>query len=475
MPLGVLLGALLATSSPGLAASGGQTAALLRKYLAERAADGFSGVVIVARGDDLLVEEAYGLADREAKVENRVDSVFTVGSITKQFTATAILQLEVAGKLSLSDPLSRFWKDAPADKAGITIHQLLTHTSGLASDHGDDHEPVGRDAYVARVLASKLESAPGERHAYANSGYSLLAAIVELVSREGYEDYLAAHLFAPAGMKDTGYVRPKWAPSRIAKGYHPDGKLWGTIVGRTWLPDGPGWNLRGNGGIHATVSDMRRWHVALRGDTLLPAASRAKLHVRHVPEGGGTFYGYGWSIEDSPWGELVTHNGGNGFFFADCLRFLEPDVFIYYATNSRDRDLGRLLARIVFEGVAPERLALVEGGARWGLPDTPVARRAASLLDAIATGTPESRAKAARELFTPEMLGRRPPEEMAEIMARCEGDFGSFRVARADAMSHEQLVIRIEGDGPEGRSKLDVTVEEAEPHRIARIGLEAGR
>ncbi|HET9298331.1 MAG TPA: serine hydrolase domain-containing protein, partial [Candidatus Polarisedimenticolaceae bacterium] len=203
-------------------------------WLTERAKAGFSGVVLAARDGKLVLAKGYGLADREAGTPFKVDSVFSIGSVTKQFTAAAILKLEQDGKLSVQDPITKFYPDAPVDKRAITLHQLLTHTAGLDSDFAGDYDAVDRDAYVGRILASKLRSTPGTTHHYANSGYSLLAAVVEKAAGMPYETYLREKLFLPAGMKETGYKQPAWPSSRVAVGYRGK-ERWGTILEKKWL------------------------------------------------------------------------------------------------------------------------------------------------------------------------------------------------------------------------------------------------
>jgi CubicO group peptidase (beta-lactamase class C family) len=314
-------------------------------------ASDFKGSVLVWKGGTALLRKGYGMADRESGVPYDADTVFDVGSITKQFTAAAILKLEMQGKLHVEDGIGKFFPAVPEDKRAITLHQLLTHTSGLDSDFARDYDPVLRDEYVKRILTSKLRSKPGEAYFYANSGYSLLGAIVEIVSGTSYEKYLRENLFLPAGMKDTGYKLPGWPQTRVAVGYH-DGKRWGRITEKPWAEDGPYWALRANGGIHSTLDDMLRWHVALSGDKVLSASEKEKMFHRHVREGAGadTFYGYGWSIGDAPWGgRLIEHNGGNGTFFADFLRFVDDDLVVVLSTNDSEVPGGRIahaLARL---------------------------------------------------------------------------------------------------------------------------------
>lgn len=299
-----------------------------------RAGD-FSGVVLVASGDDVVVE-AMGMSDRGAGRRNRTDTVFDIQSITKQFTAAAILRLEMDGLLSVDDAVGKYIEGLPEDKAAITLHQLLTHTAGLPEDLGGDYEPVGRREYLDRVGEADLVSEPGVEYAYSNVGYSVLAAVIERVSGQPYESYLHEALFEPAGLTSTGYVLPDFDDRAVAIGY--DGRH---RVGRPnhqrWAEDGPYWNLRGNGGILTTAHDMYLWHQALLDDHILDDAAKARLYGRHTPEGDGSdsFYGYGWILTPTtPDGWLISHDGGNDVFFADFLRFLDHDLTIFVATNN---------------------------------------------------------------------------------------------------------------------------------------------
>ena len=325
--------------------------ARLDRYFAELQAGGFSGVVLVDRAG-VVDEIALGLADREAGRRVDLDSVFDIGSVTKQFTAAAILRLEMEGQLSVQDPLSLYVAGLPASKQVITIHQLLTHTAGLVSDVGGDYEPVTRDEFIRRFAESSLLHRVGERYAYANTGYSMLAVVIELVTGQSYEAYLAQALFEPSGMRQTGYVLPDW-DDKVAVGYGGDERF-GRPNEQPWAPDGPYWNLRGNGGLLSTAGDMHRWHKALLGESVLDAQAKAKLYGQHTPEGVGapTYYGYGWALFPTAFDTtLITHNGGNGVFFADFLRFLDEDVTIFVATNAArgaDATIGFEVARQAF-------------------------------------------------------------------------------------------------------------------------------
>lgn len=300
---------------------------------------GFSGSVLVAKAGKILLEKGYGWQDREKKVAESAATVFSVGSITKQFTGAAILKLEMQGKLSVQDPLSKFFPGAPADKAGITLHQLLTHTAGFPGAIGDDYELLDADAFARSALATPLEFSPGQRHSYSNVGYSLLGIIVEKVSGKGYEQFLYDNLWKPAGMEHTGYLRPGFKPADLAVGYR-DGERWGTALDRPWMPDGPGWHLRANGGVLSTAGDMYRWFQALQGDQVLNAAAKTKYFKPQVPECPDcpTFYAYGWVFEQEPGGpKMFWHNGGNGVY--NAYMGFEPDAgaCIMVSSNSNDK------------------------------------------------------------------------------------------------------------------------------------------
>jgi CubicO group peptidase (beta-lactamase class C family) len=327
-------------------------------YLTRLAAFGFSGAAVVAKGEDVLLAKGYGLADREKGIPVTVDTVFTVGSITKQFTAAAISKLESEGKLSVRDPISKHFPDVPEDKKGITLHHLLTHSSGLRSDFVEtDFTPVGREEYVRRALASDLLFEPGSSYAYANSGYSLLGAVIEQVAGKSYEAYLREALFEPAGMSRTGYRIPAWRPEQIAQGYR-GGEKWGTVLERPMAEDGPYWGLRANGGIHSTLADMLRWHRALEGDRVLPAAAKAKLFEPYVAEDprGSSHYGYGWAIFRTRRGtKLVAHYGGNGIFAADFHRYVDEGGMFFVASNAEVSaiEISGKIAALLFDEEVP--------------------------------------------------------------------------------------------------------------------------
>ena len=305
-----------------------------RTYIQRLEKLGFAGVVLVAKGGAPIFAEGFGLADREQGLRWTPATVSCIGSITKQFTGAAILKLEEDKKLSVADPIGLYFKDVPADKAQITLHHLLTHSSGLSDPEDiDDFDPVPLAEYLRKVLSRPLLFAPGAGYSYANANFSLLGAIIEKLSGMSYEAFVRERLFLPSGMYETGYLLPHWGDGRMAQGYRA-GERWGTVLGRPMAVDGPHWALRANGGIHSTVYDMLRWARSLLEGRILSPESMKKYWAPHASEGGDTFYGYGWSIAKAPDGtKIVTHNGGNGIFFADLAIVPDAGLVVFLMTN----------------------------------------------------------------------------------------------------------------------------------------------
>jgi CubicO group peptidase (beta-lactamase class C family) len=310
------------------------------KFLDDTLPDGTSGTVVAARGGSVAHCRGFGLADRDAKVAARCDTVYDTMSMTKQFTAAAILKLEMMGELRVTDPLSKFVGPVPDDKRAITLHHLLTHTAGLPEQLGGDYDALSREDMLDGALESRLRSAPGTEHSYSNLGYSVLAAVVERASGGGYEAFLAENLFAPAGMTQTGYVLPEWKPGQVAVEYDENGAPKGKPFDHPWAEDGPYWNLRGNGGLLSTARDMFRWHVALRGDQVLSKSAKDKLFKPHVPEeeGGGSYYGYGWVVSPTDEGRIVWHDGGNGWSLGVMARFPDQGAMVFWVSNHAYKD-----------------------------------------------------------------------------------------------------------------------------------------
>lgn len=325
---------------------------------------GFSGVVLVARKGKIVLSKGYGLIDREKQLPVTTSSVFPIGSESKQFTAAAIVKLEMQGKLKFTDPITNYLKDVPADKAGITIHQLLTHSSGIPNSVGRCTQEMTREEFIKMNLSAPLDFEPGKQYSYSNAGYNLLAVIVEIASGEDFEKYMIENLFAPAGMKQTGIFLPKYKLENIAVGYR-DGKKWGNLYEKIYDYDYPdrknyGYEFcsRGSGGMLSTVSDLYKWHKSFAGERVFSKAAKEKIFTPYIREGEGasSFYGYGWAIFTTPRNtKLIAHNGNvNDVFEADFSRYVDENVALIMMTNSLNRQeaaikLSSEIKHIIFD------------------------------------------------------------------------------------------------------------------------------
>ncbi len=311
-------------------AGNSKTALNINRYLSAMEGLGFSGAIIVSEGDEIILRKGYGYANRETRQPYTPGTIQTSASITKQFTGAAILLLESRGELSVDDPITKYFEQVPEEKQNITIHQLLTHSSGLVGGVGRDEDPMEKQPYLDRVLAEPLYFDPGTGYRYSNSGYSLLGMIVEQVSGVNYETFLRNDLLLPSGMTNTRYILPDWDPDEMAVGYR-NGETWGKVYKRVWIEDGPNWVLRANGGLHTTVDDMIKWLKTVQGRGVLDIDVARRWTTGYVRENNGfSDYGYGWVVYDhNRWGKVIAHSGSNRIFEADFVWLPESDLFFY--------------------------------------------------------------------------------------------------------------------------------------------------
>ncbi|MBK6364712.1 MAG: beta-lactamase family protein [Saprospiraceae bacterium] len=183
--------------------------------------------MLVELNGNKVISKGYGYRNAELKEKNTPNTIFDIGSLTKQFTAAAILKLEMQGKLSTSDTITKYFQNVPVDKSTITIHDLLRHQSGLQSNVGEDYDPITETAFLDSLMISPLQFKIGSDFSYSNIGYSLLALIIEKVSGQTYEQYLYEKLWKPSGMEVTGYSRPNFNTVLIAMGYGKNYTIWG--------------------------------------------------------------------------------------------------------------------------------------------------------------------------------------------------------------------------------------------------------
>ena len=294
--------------------------------LSAAAEEGLCGTILIRSHDQVLMHKAYGWADADSGREMTIDTGFDIGSLVKPITATGILKLEEQGKLSTSDTLARFFPDSPADKRDITLEQVLTHKAGMRDVFGGDYQVVSRDWILEKIMNAPLIATPGEREEYSNSGYSLLAIIIEDVSGRPYEEFIRDEVLEPAGVYRLGYVLPGWTRGELAVGYRRDGERWGTPIDHPWADDGPGWNLRGNGGMLSTAEEMGRWYEALFDGKILG------------PEALEKYYSYDAGKSPSVGGLALAHAGGNGIFNTLQISWIDADTHMTFFSSCAARE-----------------------------------------------------------------------------------------------------------------------------------------
>ena len=315
-------------------------------YNAER---GFIGTVLVAKGGQIVFEKGYGMANIELDVPSTPDTKFRLGSITKQFTSTAILQLQEQGKLSVQDLACKYVDNCPESWKPVTIHQLLTHTSGIPSYTAMPEfpkpkfmrQPLSPIEVVMLTKDKPLDFPPGTKYRYDNTGYVMLGVIIEKVSGEKYADYLQKHILDPLEMKDTGYDVTRKILKGRAAGYSPMGpkNFQNADYLDMSLPHAAG-------SMYSTTRDLYRWDRALYGEKVLSKASKEAAWKAEKES-----YGYGWMLAPMANHKQIGHGGGINGFSTYIARFPEDDAAVIVLSNNEAGNAGAVagsLAGVLF-------------------------------------------------------------------------------------------------------------------------------
>lgn len=307
----------------------------------------FMGVVGVQAGDEPASLWAFGDASVELGVANKIDSIFMIGSISKQFTAAAILLLEQDGKLNTGQKVGEYLPGF-AHGEGISVEQLLTHTSGVADIYsldsfGESHGQADDfAAVITEIGAQPLTLEPGSGFSYSNGGYAVLAAIIERVSGTSYSDFLQQRIFAPLGMKDSSDGEPGPVRAGRVSGYDP----WGSDQLAPAVPVSYAY-LKGSGSLWSTAADLLTWSKALHGGRLLADEQYDKLTTDY-----GSGYGYGVSIFSRFGRDTIGHDGRVSGFSSDLAWYAEEAMAVVVLGNVQSvaRDLiRRQVAAAVFD------------------------------------------------------------------------------------------------------------------------------
>ena len=300
-------------------------------------ADKPGAAIIVVKGGRVLLRKAYGMANLELRLPMQPEHVFALASISKQFTAAAVLKLAEEGRLSVDDDITKFLPAYPTHGLHITIEHLLTHTSGLSglSETSDLRAVAAQESPLVNVLGDWVkdlppDSAPGERWAYSNWGYSLLGSIVEQASGMSYAAYVEQRLLAPAGMTHTFYGdRRRVIPMRVP-GYELQGDQVANVAqprSRIFLPGGAA-------SLLSTVDDLARWDDALKTGRVLAPASLDRMFTSYrLKDGTITNYGYGWDLGSYAGHRVQEHAGGTTGFLSYIVRMPDDGVFVAILSN----------------------------------------------------------------------------------------------------------------------------------------------
>ena len=290
--------------------------------------------LIVVKNGKTLLRKGYGMADVAGKVAMPPDATLRLGSITKQFTAVGIMLLVDDGKLSVSDPITKFLPDYTTQGKVITVEHLLTHTSGIVSYTGkpDFRSRSHQDMTVAQMVDyfknDPLEFAPGSKYAYNNSGYFLLGAIIEKVSGQSYAKFVEQRIFAPLGMTHTAYEGSERAITLRAAGHQK------TAEG--FAPSNPvSMSLPyAAGSLVSTVDDLAKWDAAITAGRLLKPASWKQAFTSYtLTDGKPTGYGYGWDVGKLRGSPAIGHGGNINGFSTYAVRLPQEEVYVALLTN----------------------------------------------------------------------------------------------------------------------------------------------
>ena len=396
----------------------------------------------VVRNGTVETLRTYGTANLEVGAAVTRDTVFELGSLTKQFTAVAVMMLVEDGKLRLDDSIATHLPEVPGAWRGITIRHLLTHSSGLREYLSVPGLPDRAHALGHREMTGLFatsipqEFSPGDTWAYSNTGYLLLGDIVERTSGQSYWEFLRARVFAPAGMQSTRSSEPRAVIRHRASGYGWHG---GGLENRPALSE----NAYAAGSIASTITDMSRWAVALQGDTLLANATRDRIWTPLTTTRGPVppfSYGFGWVIDQERGRRAVLHSGGTPGFSSAIRHYPDDRLTVVVLANHGDRILDHVPLEIA--GMVLPEIARRDGAD----PDAALSTRLEEALRGVIARKASTREfTAAMQMFLTTSTARGLGEWIAS-----HGPLTSLRYAQTERISGDRVLRyrAVVGDAP---------------------------
>ena len=315
-------------------------------------ADEPGAAVLILKGDSIIFKQGYGLADMETKTPVTSQTFFNIASVSKQFSAVALMMLEQEKKLSLDDPVSKFFPHfaAPFFKE-INLRHLLSHTSGIP-DSRPRHDrqftltATDESSYAYMEKLQTLNFAPGTAYEYMNPTFQLMYTIIEQCSGQSFDDFMRERIFIPSGMSESTYFEADKFIPRMAHGYLPDkeGGFREYDYGEETF-----FATKADGGLYTSVEEFALWEKALRNNTLIPAHIKEEAHTSKIaiPDIPYTGYGYGWFIQEKPdFPKKVYHTGNNGGFQIFAGRFPDPQILVLIFATRNDRNREDLAEKV---------------------------------------------------------------------------------------------------------------------------------
>lgn len=441
---------------------------LTHQFLKSETEKGFSGAVMIFENGKPSFQKGFGFTEVKQSIPIDENTLFDMGSITKTFTATAILKLEESGKLSTGDLITKYFKGVPKDKQSITLHHLLTHSSGLPGAIGHDYDASTTEDFLEKTWSSKLIFTVGEDYEYSNVGFSLLGMIIEKVSKEDYDSFLQKNIFQPAGMTNTGYTTDGMEKQKVAHGINKDGKDWGNPRTKNWNGKSPFWHLKSNGGILTTAHDMGKWCEAILENKILQPETWQKQMNGYVDEGGGSFYGYG--VVEFQKGKHYGHNGGNGIFRADWHFFPEKKSALFIVSNAANVPLFQVsndLLSIMMTEKLPKSMSLQQVNI-IEFPTNEMQKNASDFIKNLQSFKAVNAETFIDEKFTKGIVERNTKERLMKMFQQLENEFKGAAL-KSIAEGDNYLELKLEGK----MEMLSLNIEFVEG-KINRFGVEAG-
>ncbi len=329
------------------------TDALFTNLVAQRQ---FSGSVLIAKDGQVLLDKGYSMANWQTNTPNTPLTRFYLGSVTKQFTAMSILILQQQGKLNVQKPICTYVNPCPPPWQPVTLHEVLTHTSGIPELDTPQLSDASPAAWIASFDDASLAFTPGTEFVYCSVCYQILAYVVEQVSGQPYSQFVQQHILTPLHMGESGFDSDYFYAQPIdANGYNS----WQSSAEQLGLDDmGPQWSfLFGSGLLYSTVGDLYRWDQALYTNVLVDQQTRDEAFTSYTSSSlfAGSTYGYGWFIAKSPvpGHRLIWHDGVIDGFRTYIGRYIDDDVTIIFLSNLATVDsptLAQAVQNIVFAG-----------------------------------------------------------------------------------------------------------------------------